>query len=637
MKSIKNIFQKNKKIIIILIAIFVTIAINIPLDINDNKIEGNTIQKVLVRINDAFEKQENLGSLFTFLGLLFLFSKTLFKEEKNNKRSRIYKIILPLLFTIFVLIGISYSKTNSWDLLFNSKIQFIKAIIVAIGYYIIFKSIINFLFDQLLDEIEYKESKNKLFNIIFEKHSFILPVLIILICWLPYIIIYFPGILMPDSSNQIKQFFGLDISVNSATNSMKLIDENVKITNHHPVLHTVLLGICMQFGKLIGNDNIGVFLCSLIQILLLATAFGTILNFMKKVKTNNWTRIIALLIFSLLPIFPFYALEITKDVPFTAFLILYVVQLYSLVKKVNTEKIHIRKVIDIIAISLCLCFSRNNGIYVILFSLPLLFIISKINRKKIVAIVLVVLVINKCFTSIILPAFKIPTSSTREMLSIPFQQTARYVKEHKKDVTEEEKIIIDKVLIYDTLSKRYNPVHADAVKNKYNKDSSKEDLKNYFKVWLNQFFKHPTTYVQATLNNYYGYIYPEATITEFTTKYTVTSDDRLTKTGKFNYYYIEKFETMRSQVKESLKIIQKLPVISWITNIGLNVWAILVMITYLCYKKKYKYIICFMPIVSIILVGFASPVNAYFRYAMPYVFALPLTISMFLDIIKKKE
>ena len=268
--------------------------------------------------------------------------------------------------------------------------------------------------------------------------------------------------------------------------------------------------------------------------------------------------------------------------------------------------------------------------------MPLLFVIDKKNRKNIITICITIILINKIFLSIIFPALRIPTNIKREMLSIPFQQTARYVKEHNSEVTEEEKNIIDRVLEYDTLAKRYNPVHADSVKNKFNKDASDEDLRNYFSVWGKQLLKHPTTYIQATLNNYYGYVYPECKITEFTTKYIVNNDTRLNGTKKFNYKYISKYKGLRKIVKKILETIQKVPVISWITNIAFNVWAIILMIVYMCYTKKYRYIICMMPIVSIILVNFASPVNAYFRYAMPYIFSMPLILSIFLDIVKEK-
>ena len=587
----KNVLYKNKKLIIILIAILATIAININLDISNEVVDKNIILKVITIINQSF-KIDVIKSVFIFIGGYFLFSKTFFQKSNKKNGKKICKIFLGILFSVFTVIGESYLKTNSWNLVFLNKIQIFKSLILMFGYYCFYIGLINYIFDQLVNKIEYKESKNKVFNFIFEKHSFIIPFLIILICWIPYIVIYYPGILMPDSSNQIKQFFGLEISKNSATDSVNLIDENVKITNHHPVLHTVLLGMCMKVGKLIGNDNFGVFLCSLIQILLLSIALSYIVNYM--------------------------------------------INIYFLVKKANIEKFSKKEIIKLLFISICICFTRNNGIYVILFSLPLLFVIDKKNRKNIITICITIILINKIFLSIIFPALRIPTNIKREMLSIPFQQTARYVKEHNSEVTEEEKNIIDRVLEYDTLAKRYNPVHADSVKNKFNKDASDEDLKNYFSVWSKQLLKHPTTYIQATLNNYYGYVYPECKITEFTTKYIVNNDTRLNGTKKFNYKYISKYKGLRKIVKKILETIQKVPVISWITNIAFNVWAIILMIVYMCYTKKYRYIICMMPIVSIILVNFASPVNAYFRYAMPYIFSMPLILSIFLDIVKEK-
>ena len=55
-----------------------------------------------------------------------------------------------------------------------------------------------------------------------------------------------------------------------------------------------------------------------------------------------------------------------------------------------------------------------------------------------------------------MPVNKITPSSIRETLSIPFQQTARYVSNYEDEVTEKEKKTIDKVLVYDTLKDDYN-------------------------------------------------------------------------------------------------------------------------------------------------------------------------------------
>ena len=91
------------------------------------------------------------------------------------------------------------------------------------------------------------------------------------------------------------------------------------------------------------------------------------------------------------------------------------------------------------------------------------------------------------YNNVLLPYFKIPNTSIREALSIPFQQTARYVKYHGDDVTEEERKIIDHILEYDTLAENYQPDLSDPVKNKYNKYTTREELKQYFKVWFKMF------------------------------------------------------------------------------------------------------------------------------------------------------
>jgi len=60
------------------------------------------------------------------------------------------------------------------------------------------------------------------------------------------------------------------------------------------------------------------------------------------------------------------------------------------------------------------------------------------------------------------------------------------------------------------------------------------------------------------------------------------------------------------------------------------------MIGYLIYKQKYKEIIIYLPAFIILLVCIASPVNTYFRYALPNIFGMPLMIGIFLSLIKKE-
>ena len=109
---------------------------------------------------------------------------------------------------------------------------------------------------------------------------------------------------------------------------------------------------------------------------------------------------------------------------------------------------------------------RNNGIVVILFSLPFVFLFKK---NLVSAIYLAgIILFTVCF-NYSLKLLEVPNTSVREGLSFVFQQSARYVKEHGSDVTKKEKDVLDKVLGYDTLASRYEPELSDKVKNEYNR------------------------------------------------------------------------------------------------------------------------------------------------------------------------
>jgi hypothetical protein len=74
-----------------------------------------------------------------------------------------------------------------------------------------------------------------------------------------------------------------------------------------------------------------------------------------------------------------------------------------------------------------------------------------------------------------------------------------------------------------------------------------------------------------------------------------------------------------------------------IANIGFMVWMYLFMLVILIKEKLYKYIVFLLPALSLILICVAGPVNTYFRYTLPYVFAFPITISLIYTILKEKK
>ena len=236
------------------------------------------------------------------------------------------------------------------------------------------------------------------------------------------------------------------------------------------------------------------------------------------------------------------------------------------------------------------------------------------------------------YTKVLLPSLKITDGSIRETLSIPFQQTARYVKYYSDDLSKNDIKIIDKVLEYETLKERYNPTISDPVKNKFNKYTTNKELKEYFKVWFKCLFKHPLVYIEATLNNIYGYFSPQATNWYIYYKY----DKRITENNLVDYHY-NKLSHLRLILSKYAQIFPYLPFIGLLSNIGFNTWLILGLSLYSILKNKKEYLIVLSPLLISLLICIASPVNTYFRYAMPYVFMMPCLFTLIVNRLKKEN
>lgn len=535
--------------------------------------------------------------------------------------------LLSILYTLLLLFGTSYFITGSAEVVFQYLI--ISIFLFILIFYLIKKTVL-YLFHSL-DKLQYEQVETGTFHrsgkfgriggllekgkALLEKHPFLFSLGLILLLWLPYILSFYPAILSPDPSFQIRQFFGIP---NKYSDYAVMLDENVTITNHHPVLHTLLLGSCLKFGNMLGNDNLGLFLYTIIQILILSCVLAYTIKYMTDRKVPFKFRLGALLIYGLVPMFPFYAMSAVKDVIYSALLILYILMMYHFMK--THKKIKVTRWIAFLILILGILLFRNNGFYVLLLSFPFLFI-RKLNRKRLILLFVCFVAFHFSYNNVILPYFKITPSSIREVLSIPFQQTARYVGEN--ELSQDEYEIYDKILDMSDLAKRYDPELSDPVKNKFNKYTTKEELIEYFEYWGKGLLKDPGTYIEATINNVYGYFYPVPINWYLYYKF----DDRIVDNG-FDYHYND-FSTARNVLSGIGNAFVYIPIVGFVSNIGFNTWILFFLVTYLINRKKYKSIVYLTPALVTLLICVASPANAYFRYAMPYIFSMPVIIGLF--------
>ena len=443
---------------------------------------------------------------------------------------------------------------------------------------------------------------------------------VLFICYLAWLIINYPGALMYDPMVQIMQIYKIP---NITTSQVNLIDPNQFITTHHPFAHTMLIKFTLTIGEWMGSLDAGMFIYGLLQITMMALGIAYLLKYAHKFFTNRW-MLAWLLIFSLNPIILMYSALMTKDTLFAVFFALFALKFYEYIQD-NTITKNKAWAISFIAITLLCSLFRNNFFYAALLSFIILLIVKK--DKRFFAIFAIYMCIYCAYTYVLVPGLGVTNGSIREVISVPFQQTANYAKYY--EVTAEEKEAISKILDFEHSKEYYRPDVSNPVKNTYNKDATTKDLVDYFVTWGKMFFKHPLAYFDAYFNQFYGYFSPKI---YYTTHYAL--DPTLDARAELIENGIAISETMPFMpVKEAVDLIMiaasVVPVVYLINNAGIYIWIILTAIALLCKKQKKHLVWLYLPFLLYFATLLISPANATleYRYMFPYLIAMPILIA----------
>lgn len=623
--------NKYKKLIIIIMAFFSTSVFFLNLNLVPDKYLSSNVSlfRFFEKIFRSI-KHHDILSLPIFISAYFFYNKYYFKSKINKPA-----LIVSILVSISQVLGYSYSTYNSWKVIFKDFFQFFKSTSYIIGLVFILYILIKKIYDSL-GNVKDRTIKSirlkRIYNFIFEEHPFIMPMVIMLVCWLPYIVFYFPGCSTgTDTRNQIYMYYGIDSFL---TQSVVPLKEGVYLNNLHPLLHSLFTGACLDLGFfLFKSYTAGLFIYTLVQTILTLLTLSYTIVWMKKINAPNWIRILSLVLYCFLSFFPYFAITHGKDTPFSLLMVLFVIKVFDLINDssvINNKKY----MISFSFILLALLFLRNDGIYRIIISFIFIILVNKTIWKKLLLIAFIPVSIYLVYLHFLLPMFSIPSENSREMLSVPFQQTARVVYFHSTNAYKKEDIEkIKKVLpSYYDMKKLYNPQLSDPVKNTYNMYATKEELIDYFKVWFKYLFRYPTDYIEATLNNTYGYFYIDL-YKERGFGYTslLELDD-----GIFNIKYIDKFKNFRNALNLINRTLKRTPIIYLLYSVGFYDWFLIIMSGYFFMRGKKKYIITLIPLYSVLLINLLSPVNGHFRYTLPIIFSFPVLVCIFCYENKKK-
>lgn len=542
-------------------------------------------------------------------------------DKKTNIFIHIYSVIIAFCW----LLSSSLFIDNTFGHLIDSAMNVFKSILYFIGSYYLLYVISIFIVLCLTGKIklplanEDGNSINYIFGY-FKRHNFVF-VLIILLCWLPYIIVSYPAILDWDGWHSITIYLGI-----------------WEWTNFLHIFHTLFIGLFVSIGELIGNVSIGLYMATLLQVLVYLLIINESFKLLLELNVNSFVLFILLIIYCISPYYANFSSALIKDGIFSAFLMLFLIELIRIIEW--TDKYLISKRVSLVFFisSMGVLAFRKNGmhIYVCMFVFTLLYFYKKgkfdVCFKKVFinyTLPIILICLMSLFVTYKTNALR---GSLNETLSLPYQQTARYLKYHPDDVTGEEKEIISKVLLYDQLPKVYDPMISDKVKNSVpDKPRKTKDMIDYLLVWFKMFFKHPETYFAATFNQNYPLIYPfyglKQTYFSYDPDYTpfLVYNDRY-KEHKFELH--TPFKKQRESINKFAKTIFDLPIFSLFCNISIYALISIFLFLFALMNKHYKSTLIFITLIFSIIIIILSPTIAKMpRYGLPIYYLLPIAIS----------
>ena len=377
--------------------------------------------------------------------------------------------------------------------------------------------------------------------------------------------------------------------------------------------------LCVNLGAAIKSRTFGCFIYIVMQTVLGSMIFAYTLVILRRMGISRGALMAAVLFYCLNPVWGMYCQWFEKDMLYTEF---YVLTAVLLIEVLRTGRCSVKKAAAVCASAVVTFLLRNNGVYELLpFMILLILCIPREIRKRMICAVFAVVLVYSAVVRGLYPSLGFKKGSDAEMLSIPFQQTARYVAYAEGEVTEYEREVIGDVLEYDTLAEDYQYHWSDPVKNKYHGDS--EALKKYFPVWFSMGLKHPTIYIDALVGLNYGYIAPlETTYVEPSISFSGDGTEETEIPGVTR--------TANEIPAVLMNIIwlatTKVPVLELFSAAGMYTWLTLICAVMLWIKKKASAMVPLMPGIMNILVCIAAPLSSSIRYCLPTVAMMPVIL-----------
>jgi len=421
----------------------------------------------------------------------------------------------------------------------------------------------------------------------------------LVICYLPALLVTFPGSFAYDVPFQLKQYYTGAFSA------------------HHPLVHTLLLGGCTALGRMLGSINLGAALYTAVQVLAMAACLTGCVESIRR-QGGKGAAGISALFFGLYPLHMFMAVNATKDVLFSGCFAWF---FCLLGERLSDGSPGPEGMAGLGTAALLL---RSNALYAVVAWLLLsALILGKRCRVLLLPTTGAVVLSFALGTGLGTLLGAAPTERV-EMLSVPLQQLGRVRNVCPEKLDEGEIRVIDRLMPNESW-KLYDPGISDPLKFEADEAVLAEHPEEVIRVWLSVLHKCPMECLNAFLLTAYPFFFPY-------TSYRVPGY-YLQMEISHSYYEWCDFEQIHSQSlaprllsalswRFGARGAMQIPVLGWLFNMGLICWVMLLLVWRRLLNREWKAFAWSLLPVCLWLTFLLGPVMAG-RYIYPFVCCMP--------------
>lgn len=449
--------------------------------------------------------------------------------------------------------------------------------------------------------------------------SMIIPALIIFIAYIPYFLVYCPGLEFGDSYHSLAQATGEE-----------------PWNNHHPVVYSFFIKCCLAVSNLLGlGMGGGRALYSIIQIVFMAICFAYMIRWVvTRCDLNKYWMGVLIVIFACTPYIASYSIAMWKDPAFSVSIMMLTLLIADLILTNGGIAKERSWLLLFAGFSLFSVFLRSNGIFVVAL-VGIVFLILFLERRRqsqkraaqhslphdrpqseskayfrTSCISFAAVILCLIITGPIYSAIGIHAAPKVEGYGLFLNQMARVVVTDGS-MSESDEAYMNEILPLDSYTELYTPCCIDQLK--WSEGFNNQALDNdFFKHWTSMLIKNPMTFFEAwELETFGWWTVNQQSINVYSTN--------IASGVPGSYHNLLKYDGLQ----------EALPLNTWSIPAGWILWFVLYLTAFLICQKKTKLAISLIPTLGLfITLLIASPICYWPRYAAAAQFLIPFYCAL---------